>query len=90
MHEAKTIAKLRIHVEREIRRIKEYHIFDSPVPLSMVGTVNQIYTVVCLLTNFQGPLILKTVLQTMICSRKQVVFIYWSTAMAYHDYVRGS
>ena len=59
VHETKTIAKLRIHVERAIRRIKEYHIFDSPVPLSMVGTVNQIYTVVCLLTNFQGPLILK-------------------------------
>ena len=59
VHETKTIAKLRIHVERAIRRIKEFHIFDSPVPLSMVGTVNQIYTVVCLLTNFQGPLILK-------------------------------
>lgn len=54
----KTIAKLRIHVERAIRRIKEYHFFDSDVPLSMLGSVNQIYTIACLLTNFQGPLIL--------------------------------
>ena len=54
----KTIAKLRIHVERAIRRIKEYHFFDSDVPLSMLGSVNQIYTIICLLTNLQGPLIL--------------------------------
>lgn len=54
----KTIAKLRIHVQRAIRRIKEYHFFDSDVPLSMLGSVNQIYTIICLLTNFQRPLIL--------------------------------
>lgn len=58
VQQTKTIAKLRIHVERAIRRIKEYHIFDSDMPLSMLGSINQIYTVVCLLTNFQGPLIL--------------------------------
>lgn len=57
--ETKTIAKLRIHVERAIRRIKEFHIFDSDVPLNLVGSINQIYTIVCLLTNFQGPLIMK-------------------------------
>lgn len=57
VQDTKTIAKLRIHVERAIRRIKEYHIFDSAVPLSMLGTVPQMYTVICLLTNFQGPLI---------------------------------
>ena len=54
----KTIAKLQIHVERAIRRIKEYHFFDSDVPLSMLGSVNQIYTIIFLLTNFRGPLIL--------------------------------
>lgn len=59
VHETKTIAKLRIHVERAIRRIKEFHIFDSDIPLSTLGSINQIYTVACLLTNFQGPLILK-------------------------------
>ena len=59
IHDTKTIAKLRIHVERAIRRIKEFHIFDSEIPMNMLGSVNQIYTVVCLLTNFQGPLIAK-------------------------------
>lgn len=54
----KSIASLRIHVERAIRRIKEYHFFDSDVPLTTLGSITQIYTVACLLTNFQGPLIL--------------------------------
>ena len=58
VQQTKMIAKLRIHVERAIRRIKEYHIFDCAVPLSMLGSINQIYTFVCLLTNFQGLLIL--------------------------------
>ena len=57
--ETKTIAKLRIHVERAIRSIKEFHFFDSDVQLSMLGTFNQLYIVACLLTNFQGPLIIK-------------------------------
>ncbi|XP_021348809.1 uncharacterized protein LOC110447438 [Mizuhopecten yessoensis] len=34
------IARLFIHVKREIRRIKEYHIFDGVIPL----TINQIWT----------------------------------------------
>ena len=54
----KTIASLRIHVERAIRRVKGYHFFDSDVPLSTLGSVNQLYSIACLLTNFQGPLIL--------------------------------
>ena len=54
----KTIASLRIHVERAIRRVKEYHFFDSDVPLSTLGSVNQLYSIASLLTNFQGPLIL--------------------------------
>ena len=57
--ETKTIAKVRIHVERAIRRIKEYYLFDNEIPLSLLGTVNQMWTVACLLVNFQGPLILK-------------------------------
>ena len=49
--ETKTIAKLRIHVERAIRRIKELPIFDTPFPLSLLGTVNQLWTVACLLAS---------------------------------------
>ena len=57
VQKTKEIASVRIHVERAIRRIKEYHIFDSDIPLNSLGSINQIYTVACLLTNFQGPLI---------------------------------
>ena len=38
------IARLRIHIERAIRRVKEYHIFYSPIPLSLAGSINQIWT----------------------------------------------
>ena len=51
------IASLRIHVERFNRRVKENHIFDCVIPLSTVGSINQLWSVACLLANFQGPLI---------------------------------
>lgn len=53
----KIVANLRVHVERANRRFKEFHLFDSPVALTLAGSINQLWTVACLLTNFQGPLI---------------------------------
>lgn len=53
--ETMRIANLRIHVERAIRRVKGWHIFDQVLPLSMNGVVNQMWTVCCLLVNWQKP-----------------------------------
>lgn len=53
------IARLRILVERAIRRVKEYHIWNGLVPLSMVGSVNQLWVICCLMSNYQGPLDIK-------------------------------
>ena len=56
VQETQNIARVRIHVECAIRRIKEYHLFDKVIPLNMAGSINQLWTVACLLTNFKGPL----------------------------------
>lgn len=54
---SKKIHNVRVHVERAIRRVKEFHFFDQVVPLTVIGSINQIWTVACLITNFQGPLL---------------------------------
>ena len=51
------IAAERIHVERAINKIKSFHIFDQVIPVSLFGTINQIWTVCWLLTLFQDPII---------------------------------
>eukprot|EP00795_Rhopilema_esculentum_P015448 gene15448-6696_t len=50
--ETAKIAAVRIHVERAIGRVKNYHILDGVLPLSLAPVANQIFTVCCLLTNF--------------------------------------
>ncbi|XP_048022895.1 uncharacterized protein LOC125253136 [Megalobrama amblycephala] len=54
-----TIARLRILVERVIRRVKENHIWDSAVPLSLSGTIDQIWHNCCFMVNYQGPMFLE-------------------------------
>lgn len=52
--ETQSIASLRIHVERGINKIKNFHIWDSIVPaFTMFGVVNQIWSVCVMLCNFQ-------------------------------------
>ena len=53
------IACLRILAERAIRRVKEYHIWDGLVPLPMVRSVNQLWAICFLMSNYQGPLDIK-------------------------------
>lgn len=55
--ETMSIANVRIHVERSIKRVKAWHIFDQVVPLSMHGCINQLWTVASLLVNFQNPIL---------------------------------
>jgi len=50
--ETVNIATVRIHVERAIGRIKNYHILDGVLPISMTHLADQIFTVCAYLTNF--------------------------------------
>ena len=43
--ETQEIATLRIHVERAIQRINDNNLFKMDIPLHMVGTVCQLWTV---------------------------------------------
>ena len=53
----KTIASLRVHVERLRERIKNWHIFDRKIPISMAPVASDILIVVAALSNFLPPLI---------------------------------
>ncbi|XP_070539326.1 uncharacterized protein [Ptychodera flava] len=52
----KRLAEVRIHVERAIGRLKQFHILDDVVPVTMKDTAEQIVTVCGYLTNFMPPL----------------------------------
>ena len=45
------IACLRIHVERAVNKIKNFYIWDSVVPFSIFGVVNQMWAVCAFLCN---------------------------------------
>lgn len=60
-----TIARHRIHVERAIGKVRRFRIFHSVIPVSMFGSVNQIWTVACLLSNFQNPVLALCYMQDM-------------------------
>ncbi|XP_041667986.1 uncharacterized protein LOC121525865 [Cheilinus undulatus] len=54
IRETQAVARLRVHVERVIRRIKENKLFDGIIELSHVYNVNKLFTVACLLSNYQN------------------------------------
>ena len=55
--ETARIAAVRIHVERAIGRVKNYHILDGVIPLSVTPVTDQIFTVCSYLTHFMPPLV---------------------------------
>ena len=52
MVETRRIASVRIHVERVMERIKNFHIYDKALPSLLTDLANQIFYVTAVLTNF--------------------------------------
>lgn len=58
VRQTQSIACLRVHVERCIRRVKENKLFDKDIPLSVCGNIEELFSVACFLVNYQnGPLV---------------------------------
>lgn len=53
----KKVASFRVHVERCVERIKNWHILDRPFPVSLSGLASDIFIVIAGRTNFLPPLI---------------------------------
>jgi len=56
MIETRRIASVRIHVERAMERIKNYHIFDKDIPSHLTDLADQIFFACSVLSNFWPPL----------------------------------
>ncbi|KAL4007773.1 hypothetical protein ACER0C_001625 [Sarotherodon galilaeus] len=57
--ETQAITRLRVHVERVIRRIKQNKLFDSIITMSHVYNINQLFAVACMLSNYQNTALVK-------------------------------
>ena len=57
VRKTKTVANVRIHVERVIRRLKHFRILSQTVPISMLCHLNDILVVCAAITNMQGPIV---------------------------------
>ncbi len=55
--QTKQIAKVRIHVERAIERLKKFRLLQKVIPLSLVPVFSQIVFVCACLVNFQEPIV---------------------------------
>lgn len=51
------IASERIPVERAINKVKNFQLFNQVVPLSLAGSLDQMWAVCAILTNLQNPII---------------------------------
>ncbi|XP_050978625.1 uncharacterized protein si:ch211-262i1.5 [Labeo rohita] len=56
--ETQSTVLLKVHTERLFCRVKQHKLLDALIPRSDTTTINQLYTVACLLINYQnGPLL---------------------------------
>lgn len=53
----KKITSLRIHVERQMERLKNWHFFDRPIPKSMSDIASDTGIVVACFSNFLPPIV---------------------------------
>lgn len=51
------IARVRIHVERMIQRIKMYNVLNTRVPIELIPAMSDVFHVCCVLANMQPPII---------------------------------
>ena len=65
--ETRCIASLRIHVERAMEQLKNFHIFDGPLPSPFRDTGNVVFFVCAVLTNFLPTFVQMIVLQCICC-----------------------
>ena len=77
---SQTIASVRIQVERAIQTIKTYSIIRNKIPLALHRSINQIWTVICLLTNLAPPLIdennKKESISTFVLTLQPIIIVY--------------
>jgi len=72
------IASLRIHVERAINKIKNFHIWDSVVPLHQMGLINQMWAVCAFFSVIFSPTLSQFKNNTVChkCTMKILISIY--------------
>lgn len=56
VEETYKVASVRIHIERIIQRIKQFHVFDK-LPISLLKYKDEIIYVICALVNVENPII---------------------------------
>jgi len=52
--ETQAIARLRVHVEQLVQRVKDHKLFNTEIPPQLFGCINQLHSVACLLINYDN------------------------------------
>ena len=55
--ETKKVANVRLHVQRVIRRLKQFRILSQVMPITLLRYANDIILIFAAVTNLQGPIV---------------------------------